>query len=271
MKNVIVVGSFDDLRARQVRFLEEAAKTGDVYALVWPDAAVKKTTGKPPRFPAGERLYLVQGLRFVKHARIVSGPISLDNISTLDVHPEFWAVTEDEANEEKRKFCADFDIDLQVVPEKDLLVIPSVPPLNPRLAHRKKVIVTGCFDWFHSGHIQFFEEASGYGDLFVDVGSDSNIRLLKGKGHPLFPQATRLYMVSAARHVKQAFIGSGFGWLDAAPEINRIRPEIYLVNEDGDRPEKREFCEERGIQYVVLKRLPKSGLPRRDSTDLRGF
>ncbi len=271
MKNVVVVGSFDDLRARQVRFLEEAAKWGDVHALVWPDAAVKKTAGKPPRFPAGERLYLVQGLRFIKHARIATGPASVDVVPALDIHPHIWAITEAEANDEKRKFCANFGIELRAVPEKDLLVIPSVPPLNPRLANRRKVIVTGCFDWFHSGHIRFFEEASGYGDLFVDVGSDSSIRLLKGKGHPLFPQATRLYMVSAARHVNQAFIGSGFGWLDAAPEINRIRPEIYLVNEDGDRPEKRAFCEERGIQYIVLKRLPKSGLPRRDSTDLRGF
>jgi hypothetical protein len=43
------------------------------------------------------------------------------------------------------------------------------------------------------------------------------------------------------------------------------------VNEDGDRPEKRSFCETRGIRYMVLKRIPKKGLPKRVSTDLRGF
>ena len=64
---------------------------------------------------------------------------------------------------------------------------------------------------------------------------------------------------------------SGRGWLDAEPEIRAIRPEVYAVNEDGDRPEKRRFCEENGIRYVVLKRAPKEGLPRRQSTDLRGF
>ena len=46
---------------------------------------------------------------------------------------------------------------------------------------------------------------------------------------------------------------------------------MYAVNEDGDKPEKREFCEAHGMQYVVLKRTPKEGLPRRQSTDLRGF
>ena len=53
--------------------------------------------------------------------------------------------------------------------------------------------------------------------------------------------------------------------------MNRIKPTIYLVNEDGDRPEKRAYCEEKNIQYVVLKRLPKEGLPPRESSGLRGF
>ena len=59
--------------------------------------------------------------------------------------------------------------------------------------------------------------------------------------------------------------------MDAAPEIAVIKPDIYAVNEDGDKPEKRVFCEEHGLEYVVLKRAPKEGLPRRESTVLRGF
>ena len=43
----------------------------------------------------------------------------------------------------------------------------------------KKVLVSGCYDLLHSGHIAFFKEAAGYGDLYVSVGSDENIRLLK--------------------------------------------------------------------------------------------
>jgi hypothetical protein len=59
--------------------------------------------------------------------------------------------------------------------------------------------------------------------------------------------------------------------MDAEPEIALIQPDVYAVNEDGDIPEKREFCRAHGLEYVVLKRTPKEGLPRRQSTDLRGF
>ena len=50
-----------------------------------------------------------------------------------------------------------------------------------------------------------------------------------------------------------------------------LKPDIYAINEDGDVPEKREFCRIHGLEYRVLKRVPRAGLPRRESTRLRGF
>ena len=78
-------------------------------------------------------------------------------------------------------------------------------------------------------------------------------------------------MVGSIKYVKQALISSGDGWLDADPEIQRLKPDIYAVNEDGDRGGKREYCEKNGIEYLVLKRTPAPGLPQRSSTNLRGF
>ena len=43
------------------------------------------------------------------------------------------------------------------------------------------------------------------------------------------------------------------------------------MNEDGDKGGKREYCEKHGIEYLVLKRTPAPGLPKRNSTNLRGF
>ena len=43
------------------------------------------------------------------------------------------------------------------------------------------------------------------------------------------------------------------------------------MNEDGDKGGKREYCEKLGIEYLVFKRTPAPGLPKRSSTDLRGF
>ena len=78
-------------------------------------------------------------------------------------------------------------------------------------------------------------------------------------------------MVASIRYVTQALLSSGNGWMDAEPEIALIKPDMYAVNEDGDKVEKKAFCEAHDIEYVVLQRLPKEGIPKRESTALRGF
>jgi glycerol-3-phosphate cytidylyltransferase-like family protein len=52
-KQVVVSGVFDDIKSRDLRFLEEASKLGELSVLLWPDAALQKLTGKAPKFLAG--------------------------------------------------------------------------------------------------------------------------------------------------------------------------------------------------------------------------
>jgi cytidyltransferase-like protein len=158
----------------------------------------------------------------------------------------------------------------RVIRADDSAIMANAAPLILS-APRKKILVTGSFDWLHTGHVRFFEEVSALGDLYVVVGHDANIRLLKGEGHPLLPQEERRYMAASIRFVKEAVISTGHGWLDAEPEIRVIKPDIYAVNEDGDQGGKREYCQKMGIEYLVLKRVPAPGLPPRSSTNLRGF
>jgi glycerol-3-phosphate cytidylyltransferase-like family protein len=66
--------------------------------------------------------------------------------------------------------------------------------------------------------------------------------LLKGEGHPLLSQEERRYVVGSIKYVKQALITTGDGWVDADPEIKKLKPDIYVVNEDGDKGGKREYC-----------------------------
>jgi cytidyltransferase-like protein len=180
----------------------------------------------------------------------------------------------DEANDDPRRraYAESHGIEYCVVKKEALRGFPELPcdPLGERPSP-KRVLVTGCYDWFHSGHVRFFEETAELGELYVVVGHDANLKLLKGEGHPLFSQDERRYMVQSVRFVKRALISSGHGWMDAEPEVALIKPDIYAVNEDGDVPEKRAFCAKHGIEYAVLKRTPKEGLPIRQSTNLRGF
>jgi cytidyltransferase-like protein len=273
MDTVIVAGSFDDLRSKHVRLLEEAAKWGNVHVALWSDETLQALEGRAPRFPEQERLYLLQSLRFVDQVTLVRGIIDPDALPNLGaVQPHTWIVGEESDTAGKRAYAEARGIPYRVIRKQDLIgfSVPSfVPPAFD--SGRKRVIVTGCFDWFHSGHVRFFEEASGLGDLYVVVGHDANIRLLKGEGHPLLSQDVRRYMVHSVRFVHQALISTGHGWMDAEPEVALIKPHFYVVNEDGDKPDKRAFCARHGIEYVVLKRIPKEGLPKRESTLLRGF
>jgi cytidyltransferase-like protein len=132
----------------------------------------------------------------------------------------------------------------------------------------KKVMVSGCFDLLHSGHVAFFEEASSYGDLYVALGSDKTLFELKGRV-PINSEQERLFMVKAVSHVKDAFISQGSGLLDFVDEFKALQPDIFIVNEDGHTPDKQQLCEDYGVEYVVLSREPHSGLEPRSTTALR--
>lgn len=274
MKTVIVSGSFDLLRSPQVRLLEEAAGVGRVTVLLWSDELVKRLTGCEAKFPLEERKYCLNAIRYVAQVQVCSALPDADSLPisvSYSDDPIEWVVDEAGHNRQRMMFCASIGIGYRVIPESVLNSIPDTAGIKLPATARKKAIVTGCFDWLHSGHVRFFEEVSNLGSLYVVVGSDANVALLKGRGHPLFSQDERRYLVGAIRYVTQALISTGHGWMDAEPEIAVLKPDLYVVNEDGDQPEKRQFCAAHNLEYIVLKRLPRPGLPRRESSILRGF
>ncbi len=132
------------------------------------------------------------------------------------------------------------------------------------------VFISGIFDLFHSGHVEFFRQASAYGDVYVAVASDKTFFDLKGH-LPINSEQERLYMVSANTYVKKAFISRGTGILDFQEELIETKPDYLIVNEDGNIPAKAQLCEKLGIHYVVLQRHPHTGLTERSSTALRAI
>jgi len=132
----------------------------------------------------------------------------------------------------------------------------------------KKVFVSGCYDLLHSGHVEFFKQASQYGELYVGIGSDATIEEYKHH-KPMFPEQERLFMVKAVRYVKEAYINQGGGVIDFLPTLDLVRPDILVVNAEGGSEVKRQLCEERGIEYVVLERTPHEGLEARSSSSLK--
>lgn len=132
----------------------------------------------------------------------------------------------------------------------------------------KKVFVSGCFDMLHSGHVAFLNEAAQYGDVYVGLGSDRTIHELKAR-ETINSELERKYMLENLKSVKEVIINKGSGILDFLPTLDVVKPDIFIVNEDGHTPTKEKLCKERNIQYVVLKRIPHANLPPRSTTSLR--
>lgn len=132
----------------------------------------------------------------------------------------------------------------------------------------KKVMVSGCFDLLHSGHVAFLQEAARMGDLYVCIGSDENVHQLKGR-YPVNPQEERRFMLDALSCVHCVRVNRGMGILDFTSELEEVSPDIFFVNEDGHTPAKEALCKDRGIEYVVSHRIPPQNLPQRSTTSLR--
>ena len=88
------------------------------------------------------------------------------------------------------------------------------------------------------GMLPSFENAAMYGNLYVCLGSDDNIEKLKNN-RPRYDQNERLFMVQSIKYVHHAQVSKGTGYLDFKDELIAINPDIFIVNEDGDRKEKK--------------------------------
>jgi glycerol-3-phosphate cytidylyltransferase-like family protein len=116
-RQVVVAGAFDDLRAKQIRFLEEAARLGGVTALLWADELVRRVEGTEPKFPQAERAYFLQAIRFVRRVVLVEKvegrmqnaefEASLLGVAAerVGVKPDLLVVNETQDSEASKAIC----------------------------------------------------------------------------------------------------------------------------------------------------------------------
>jgi rfaE bifunctional protein nucleotidyltransferase chain/domain len=104
----------------------------------------------------------------------------------------------------------------------------------------------GCFDLLHVGHVRSFEAARAEGDLLVvGLNSDASIRLLKGAGRPIVPEAARAELVAALACVDYVIVFD-----EATPEraIDRLRPDVHCKGADYRPPGGRAIPEARLVE-----------------------
>jgi rfaE bifunctional protein nucleotidyltransferase chain/domain len=98
---------------------------------------------------------------------------------------------------------------------------------------RKIILVGGCFDILHEGHIQFLARSKKLGDiLVVMLESDQRVRSLKGIDRPINSQNSRAKILSGLPFVDYIIkLEDMSGKQDYEILVKKIEPDIIAVTE----------------------------------------
>jgi FAD synthetase len=123
------------------------------------------------------------------------------------------------------------------------------------------VLVGGCFDLIHYGHIFFLTEAAKLGDrLVVLLESDETVRRLKGEGRPFHTHQQRRAMLEALTVVDEiVMLPPMHTDDDYRREMEKIRPDVVAYTEgDPIMDKKKAQAEALGAEVAVI---PKTDTP----------
>ncbi len=99
---------------------------------------------------------------------------------------------------------------------------------------KKKVFVAGTFDLLHPGHIRFLKRASQYGNVFVVIARDENVKRIKGF-YPVYNEKERKEIIESLKYVKKVYLGDK---KDFSKPLKRIKPDIIVLGYDQKIDEK---------------------------------
>ena len=117
----------------------------------------------------------------------------------------------------------------------------------------KKVMVAGCFDLLHPSQVKFLLKAAAFGKLHVSLGRDLSIVQQKNKS-PTCDEQERKFMLENLKCVHWVDIVTDPSPVGFREHLEEIKPDMFIINEDGDTPEKRSICENLGVEYRVFQR-----------------
>lgn len=116
---------------------------------------------------------------------------------------------------------------------KRIFKIKDLKRLKKIIFKKKVIVVGGCFDIVHLGHLIFLEKAKKKGDfLIVFLESDESIRNSKGVNRPINNQKNRALFLSQLRSVDAVICLPKTGF-DYQKILNEIKPNIVAVTQ-GD-------------------------------------
>lgn len=124
--------------------------------------------------------------------------------------------------------------------------------------HKKEILVLvgGCYDLLHLGHILFLQKCKSYGDvLIVATSSDKRIRERKGISRPIIPQKDRVRVLASLLDVDYAFVAPEPEKFLPPPTVrilDILKPDIFATS-DTRLDEYSEELAKKGIRVVYVE------------------
>lgn len=126
------------------------------------------------------------------------------------------------------------------------------------LPERNIVLVGGCFDILHFGHIHFLKEAKKLGNhLIVALESDKTTKKLKGRGRPIHSQNQRKEILTSLNFVDEVIsLPEMRNDADYKKMVAKIKPNIIAVTQgDSMKNKKEEYAKLVGGKLVEIKKI----------------
>lgn len=93
---------------------------------------------------------------------------------------------------------------------KKIVAYTDVPTLIHHLKKENRVLVGGCFDILHLGHVRFLNSAKKHGVLIVALEDDNNLKAYKGVSRPIHRQNERAEVLSSLEAVDYVILLPSF-------------------------------------------------------------
>ncbi len=121
---------------------------------------------------------------------------------------------------------------------------------------KRKILVAGCFDLLHPGHVKFLEwcKSRFKGELVVVLARNSNARMLKRR-KLIFSEEERKILIRALKPVDRVILGDRKNFFRP---LLKERPDIIVLGYDqwAKEREVRDFLRKNGIEAKVVRAPP---------------
>lgn len=144
---------------------------------------------------------------------------------------------------------------MKIIMDK-VLNVDNIPDILKKIRKEKIVLVGGCFDVLHPGHVIFLQKAKKIGNiLIVLLESDERIKTLKGVSRPVHNQKERALVLSALQFVDFIILLPNINDQKYDEILLKIKPNIIAVTKGIDDKYQKSAARLVGAQLKYVTKM----------------